>query len=38
MNRIWKVVKEEILNHERDLYVLGILGCLGVIFKNLFKK
>lgn len=38
MNRIWKAVKEETLEHEEDLYVLAILGCLGVVFKNLFKR
>lgn len=24
MNRIWKAVKEETLEHEKDLYVLAI--------------
>lgn len=38
MSRIWEIVKEETLDHDKDLYALAILGCLGVIFKNLFKK
>lgn len=38
MNRIWKAVKEETLEHEKDLYVLAILGYLCVVFKNLFKR
>lgn len=38
MNKIWKAVKDTTLEHEKDLYAIVILGCLGVIFKNLFKK
>lgn len=38
MNRIWEAVKEETLEHEKDLYVLTILGCMYVVFKNVFKK
>lgn len=34
MNKIWTAIKEETLDHEKDLYALIILGCTYVVFKK----
>lgn len=37
MNKIWKAVKEETLEHEYDLYVLMVLGCTYIVFKQVLN-